>query len=99
MSMAISWKSSRHCMEMKSPARGDLTMPGKGGGVRGWIPPPPPTKASPTPVEAPTLLQDVAIMYWNGCGVGGPTVQHQARGTSVCKAGVGWVGQRDSSNK
>lgn len=29
--MAISWKSSRHCMEMKSPARGDLTMPRRGG--------------------------------------------------------------------
>lgn len=38
-------------------------------------------------------------MHWNGCGVGGPTVQHQACGASICKAGMGWVGQRDSSSR
>lgn len=85
MSMAISWKSSRHCMEMKSPARGDLTMPRKE-----WVSEPGPP-GTPNPCRGPTLLQDVAIMHWNGRGVGGPTVQHQTCGASICKAGVGWA--------
>lgn len=33
-------------------------------------------QGTPDPCRDPTLLQDVAIMHWNGGGVGGPTVQH-----------------------
>ena len=53
----------------------------------------------PDPYRGPTLLQDVAIMHWNGCRVGGPTVQHQTCGASICKAGTGGVGQRASSSE
>ena len=45
------------------------------------------------------MLQDVAIMHWNGRCVGGPTIQHQTCGASVCKAGMGGVGQRASSSE
>ena len=45
------------------------------------------------------MLQDVAIMHWNGCRVGGPTVQHQTCGASICKSGTGGVGQRASSSE
>ena len=63
-------------------------------GCQGLVP-----QGTPDPCRGPTLLQDVAIVHWNGRGVGGPTVQHQTCGASICKAGVGWVGQRDSSSK
>lgn len=73
-------------MEMKSPARGDLTMPERRGGVRARLP-----QAALEPPQGPTLLEDIAIVYWDGCSMGGPTVQHQACGTSICKAAMGWV--------
>lgn len=53
MSMAISWKSSRHCMEMKSPARGDLTMPEEEVGVSQNRAGPP--EGTPSPLSRPHL--------------------------------------------
>ena len=64
MSMAISWKSSRHCMEMKSPARGDLTMPGKEG-----VSLPGPSRC-PRPLSRPHLAAGRShhALEWLSCG-------------------------------
>lgn len=80
-------------MEMKSPARGDLTMPGKEG-----VSLPGPSRC-PRPYQGPTLLQDVAIMHWNGRCVGGPLSSTRFCGAVSFKAGMGGVGQRASSSE
>ncbi len=38
-----------------------------------------------------TLLQDVPIMHWDGSGVRGSAVQHEACGSTVSKAAVDQV--------
>lgn len=73
MSMAISWKSSRHCIEMKSPARGDLMMPGRGGVSRSGPP------RHPRPLPRPHLAVGHShhalewLLYgWPHCPARGP---------------------------
>lgn len=61
-------------------------MPGKGSSIKAWS-----SLGSPDPCPGTTLLEDIAIMHWDGRGVGSPTVQHEACGASICKAGRGWV--------
>lgn len=92
MSMAISWKSSRHCMEMKSPARGDLTMPGKEG-VTAWS-----LKVPPTPIR-PHLAAGRShhALEWPLWVAPLSAPDHGER--PFAKAGMGGVGQRASSSE